>query len=66
MASWQVIYTKDEIKDMEKAFAAGFHSKILCLIERSSAVGLITNEHKTAGRPEPSPAVLLCDAFAAG
>ena len=33
MASWQVIYTKDAIKDMEKAFAAGFHSKILSLIE---------------------------------
>ena len=33
MASWQVIYTKDAVKDMEKAFAAGFHSKILSLIE---------------------------------
>ena len=33
MASWQVIYTKDAIKDVEKAFAAGFHSKNLSLIE---------------------------------
>lgn len=33
MASWQVIYTNDALKDMEKAFGAGFKSKILSLIE---------------------------------
>ena len=33
MASWQVIYTKDALKDIEKAFDAGFKIKILSLIE---------------------------------
>ena len=33
MASWQVIYTKDALKDIEKAFGAGFKRKILSLIE---------------------------------
>jgi len=33
MAAWQVIYTKNALYDMEKAFAAGFKEKILSLIE---------------------------------
>ena len=33
MAAWQVIYTKNALHDMEKAFAAGFKEKILSLIE---------------------------------
>ena len=33
MATWKIIYTKDALKDIEKAFAAGFKDKILSLID---------------------------------
>lgn len=33
MANWKVIYTKSSLKDMEKAFAAGFKEKVLSLID---------------------------------
>ena len=32
MAAWQVIYTKSAIKDLEKAFVAGYKTKVLSLI----------------------------------
>jgi len=33
MATWQVIYTKNALKDIEKVFEAGYKEKLLSLIE---------------------------------
>ena len=33
MAGWQIVYTKDAVKDLEKAFDGGLKQKILSLLE---------------------------------